>query len=303
MNRGLGVVLFATILLPSLSLAGQGVQYSGISSMTFQNGVAPTAGYSGCTDTFLKSTDTGRDFGGNAYLRASGSGAAAAHHPLIKFDISALPDSAVIVRARLWFYQTSQVLSASSPILSVFRSFYPWTAGTGDSASSTAVSTWTTRVSGSNWATAGATKQLTNPTGGSWQSALTDTSTITAAYNGADSLDFSGSIGANDIPTDASAVRTPKASSNALSRVGWFSIDVTHQVMLWHTGANTNNGFVIWPDKDDFLATGVLYWCSSNYGYKLRRPKLEVTYFDPTSGTTLSSSGRRILGPAIKGVQ
>jgi hypothetical protein len=85
--------------------------------------------------------------------------------------------------------------------------------------------------------------------------------------------------------------------------VGWFSIDVTHQVMLWHTGANTNNGFVIWPDKDDFLATEVLYWCSSNYGYKLRRPKLEVTYFDPTSGTTLSSSGRRILGPAIKGVQ
>lgn len=297
MRRACGLALLAAALALGVSEAGNGTRYSGITTMTFQQGVSPTSGYAGCEDTFLKEADSGRDFGGNSYLRCGGDGAGGqSQTPLVKFDISALPDSAIILRARLWFYQTSAVAGGDAPQMHVYRLFYPWTEGAGDSASSTSVATWTTRVSGSNWSTAGAKAELAINTSASWQASASDTATVTTVLVGSDTLNHVSAIGAFDRPTDPITKRSARGAAATNSRKGWFSIDITHQVELWHVGANTNNGVAIVADEDVYAVTGVLYWCSSEFGYKLKRPKLEITYFDPTAGSSGSGTGRQIVG-------
>lgn len=297
-RRSCGLALLAAALALGVADAGNPTRYSGVTTMTFQNGVAPTVGYAGCEDTFLKEADIGRNWGNSNYIRCGGDGIGGQEYtPLIKFDISALPDSAVIIQARLWFYQASTVAIADSPELAVYRSYYPWTEGSGsDSASTTSAATWTTRVSGSNWTLSGAQSESATNASATWQASGSDTATVGTVFVGSDTLNHVSVIGLADRPKDAIHTRLPRASAATLSRKGWFSMDVTHQVELWHNGANTNNGFIIQADETGFAVTGVLWWYSSEWSYKLRRPKLEITYFDPTAGSSGSGTGRQIIG-------
>lgn len=300
MNRRISVAAATILSLLSASIAhgGNGTRYSGITTMTFQNGVSPTSGYTGCEDTFLKEADPGRTWGNSSYIRCGGDGAGGQEYtPLLKFDISALPDSAIILRARIWVYQSSAVAGADIPSIHVYRSFYPWTEGAlSDSTSSTAVATWTTRVSGSNWSTAGAQAEMANNNSASWQASGNDTSATGTVMTGSDTLNWAASIGSFDRPFDPILKRMSRGAASTNSRKGWVTFDVTHQVELWHVGANTNNGLIFQADEDAYAMTGVLWWRSSEFANVLYRPKLEVTYFDPTAGSSGAGTGRQIVG-------
>lgn len=303
MIRAFALALLSAALSISVATAGNGTRYSGITTMTFQNGVSPTAGYTGCEDTFLKEADPGRTWGNSSYIRCGGDGAGGQEYtPLIKFDISALPDSAIILRARIWLYQSSALAAADAPQVHIYRSFYPWTEGAlSDSTSSTAVATWTTRVSGSNWSTAGAQAELAGNNSATWQASASDTAVVGTVMTGSDTLNWPASIGSWDRATDPIMKRTSRGGGATNTRKGWFTIDITHQVELWHSGANDNNGLIFQADEDGYAMTGVLWWRSSEFANVLYRPKLEVTYFDPTSESS-GGGGRRVIGPLIKGV-
>lgn len=311
-----------------LSLGGWvsgGQKYSGITSMAFQNGVAPTAGYSGCADTYIRpgtaSADTGKNYGASDSLKLSAPSATTSgeNRILISFDISALPDSAIITQAQLWLYQiapNATVAINDSSAIAAYRIMDQWTEGTGTNASPTApahaTACWNRRKGqqGPKWNTAGG-KAILNVHGGVTQwwpgTGLTvrDSSATPANFVGADTLWNVTSLpifwsGYPDVVSIPTSRTLPKVGSTAARRFGWTIIDVTHQVDRWHIGANENNGFLLTLPAFSAQTTQFTYY-SSNYSYKAARPKLVVYYFDPTSGTS-GTGGRRVLGNGGSGV-
>ena len=100
--------LFAALALSGYTSGGTTPSY--VTKMVFQKGVSPTSDYAGFTDTYIRpgtaSADTGKNYGGSDSLKIAGPSAASGEmRTLIGFDISALPDSAIIVKAQLMLYQ------------------------------------------------------------------------------------------------------------------------------------------------------------------------------------------------------
>lgn len=309
-----------------LSLGGWvsgGSKYSGITSMTFQDGVSPTAGYTGCADTYIRpgaaSADTGKNYGASDSLKLSAPSATTSleNRILISFDISALPDSAIITQAQLWLYQNAPAATVAindSSAIAVYRIMDSWTEGTGTNGSPTAAphatACWNRRKGqqGKAWNTAGA-KAILNTHGGLTQwwpgtgMTVRDSATVTTSMVGADTLwnvsDNSGFwTGFPDIVSSAGSRTLPKFGSTAGRRFGWTIIDVTHQVDRWHIGANENNGFLLTLPAFSAQTTQFTFY-SSDYAAsefaKKKRPKLVVYYFDPTSGSA-GTGGRRVIG-------
>lgn len=301
------------------AVASTELNYSGLTSMTFQNGVLPTAGYAGISDTRLDAVDTDRNFGSGALLYIGGPSATGGQQTtLFSADLSALPDSAVVYRARLWMYQVSRVASTNAPDISLFRLYNPFTVGTGDSTASatgSAGATWSYRTSGVAWGGAGATTRGANTINdNSWSSmqalAATDTAVGTTAFAGSDTTDGSST---SDTPTYGVSYRLTKAGSAAgnqyYKQTGWVSFDITTLVRQAVNGSLRTKFPVqtcAWAMVgDEFLGaavTGLLIYPSSDYTYlagvgkggKVYRPKIIVEYFDPTSGS--SGGGRRVIG-------
>jgi hypothetical protein len=317
------LALFTTIALGGWVSGGS--KYSGITSMTFQDGVAPTAGYTGCADTYIRpgaaSADTGKNYGASDSLKLSAPSATTSleNRILISFDISALPDSAIITQAQLWLYQiapNSTVAANDSSAIAAYRIMDSWTEGTGTNGSPTApphaTACWNRRKGqqGKAWNTAGA-KAILNTHGGLTQwwpgtgMTFRDSAAVTTSMVGADTLwnaiGNSGFwTGLPDVVSSAGSRTLPKFGSTAARRLGWTIIDVTHQVDRWHIGANENNGFLLTLPAFSAQTTQFTYY-SSNYSYKAARPKLVVYYFDPTSGSS-GTGGRRVLGNGGSGI-
>ena len=318
--------------LAALGVAGAAWagQYSGITSMTFQNGVAPTSGYTGCADTYIRPgaalADTGKNYGASDSLKLSAPSATTSleNRILIKFDISALPDSAIITGAQLWLYQNAPNATATindSSAIVVYRIMDRWNEGTGTNASPTAPphsgACWTRRLgqNGKPWNVAGA-KAILNTHGGFTQwwpgtgMTFRDSSATPGAFAGADTVYSSAAAGAfftgsPDVVSSATSRSLPKFGSTAARRFGWTIIDVTHQVERWHIGANENNGFLLALPAFSAQTTQFTYYSSNSTKVlnassgPVYRPKLVVQFFDPepSSGTT----GRRNMGAGMGG--
>jgi len=319
MARHMRLPLLAAIVLSLCGWVSGGSRYSGVTSMTFQNGVAPTSGYTGCADTYIRpgtaSADTGKNYGASDSLKLSAPSATTSgeNRILISFDISALPDSAIITSAQLWLYQNAPAATVTvndSSAITVYRVMDQWTEGTGTNGSPTAAphatACWNRRKGqqGKPWNVAGA-KGILNTNGGFTQwwpgtgMTFRDSSATPSTFVGADTVYNSVSAGAfftgsPDVVSSATSRTLPKFGSTAARRFGWTIIDVTHQVERWHIGANENNGFLLTLPAFSAQTTQFTYYSSNYTGYILRRPKLVVYYFDPTSGT--SSGGRRVIG-------
>lgn len=323
----LRLALLAGTIIALCAWVSGGKQYSGITSMTFQNGVAPTSGYSGCVDTYIRlgaaSADTGKNYGGSDSLKIAGPSAASGEmRTLIGFDISALPDSAIIVKAQLMLYQgapnATLTLNDTTSIV-VYRVMNPWTEGTGTEGSPTgaphATACWNRRKGqqGAKWGTPGCKGSLTGNGGlmqwwpGTGLTARDSASSVSLSnYVGADTV-YSGTIAmfgstAVDVPSHLAAKGGFKYGATGPRRFGYTIIDVTHQVHLWHIGANENNGFVLAMPPYCTTINQFGFVSSNATGFGLyRRPRLVVYYFDPTSGSS-GSGGRRVIGNGVGGL-
>src|SRR5258708_2278422 len=84
--------------------------------MTFQDGVFPTSSYAGTTNTWVDAANPTTAHSGAASLRATmGSAASAYGRVLLKFDLSTMPQNAVVLKAAL-FLKTEATTSLSGGV-------------------------------------------------------------------------------------------------------------------------------------------------------------------------------------------
>lgn len=299
--RRICAAIAMTIALAGLT-AGTGTQHQYVTSMTFQDGVLPTAGYSGCEATYhttgIAFADSGKNFGACSILRVGGTLATEGEsQTLIKFDVTGLPDSAVITNARLWLYQIgpdTNMAPINFEALYVYRLFNAWTEGTGTCSGTTqaASADWSNRT-GLAWSSVGAKTPGTANSGRFWAPGTSTADSATAgSFYGSDSL----SASTGDITLDKEASSAWKNGTVTARRLGWININVTHQARLWHIGANPNNGLLI--NMYDSQSTYRLRFASDNYVTDIRRrPKLIIDYIDPEAvESAAGGSVRRYVG-------
>lgn len=113
-------------------------------TIAFQDGVAPTAGYSGTSDTYINEGAATTNYGTVDTLMLDGNdGTEFSSAALMKFDLSSIPAGSVILSATL-ILNSINATAASYPIYRLLRN---WNASQ---------ATWNNYATGSAWTTAGA---------------------------------------------------------------------------------------------------------------------------------------------------
>ncbi len=264
------LILLAGVLLAVLSCVPAGATdieeghvFSGVETMTFQNGFSPTPDYAGIVMLGISGDSTAITKGDMSWPGDSliylGDVGNASHTDRILFriDLSALPDSAVIVDATLYMLKLHSTMGdAEFPHFGVHRLFRPFD-GT---------ASWLRRRTGiadTAWVPAGA---ITTSSGAVWPSLygasqynvrsprieFIATATGLPTYGG-----FSIACGSDSVwsgysqSTQGDALLAADAVTQARWRVGlavtecWVPIDITHLVTMWHQGFWANYGAVI----------------------------------------------------------
>jgi len=288
-------VLFAALAAIAIGAltAGTGTEYSGITTLTLQNGLDS---YTGCTDTYIAEYDSTKNFGACDTLKlsyATWTGyQVGTKKSLIKFDISSLPDSAIITQAYLYLYQYSNNSGALQDTMFLRRAMKAWDEGAGVCAGSTGqnAATWKDYDGGSAWNTLGA-----NASSGAKRQWYSQDSTLASGFFGTDTTNVPAP--SEDSAVDFECETILKAGIGASNRYGWVAVNVGRQVRLWHIGANRNDGFILSMHNSGVDKEFLFY--SSEYAGYTYRPKLVIKYFDPT--TVASGSSRRTIGHRTKG--
>ena len=294
MRRALIAALGAAFLWAGVGTATE-TYYSGKTSMTFQNGVAPTVGYAGIADATIDADSATTNYGTNNFIRAGGASAGAPGQcsTVISADLSALPDSAIILRARLYLYQASQVALANAPMLKVYRLYNTFTESQ---------VTYNIRKTATNWVSPGAGTPGPAATDLAWVQISTDTAVGGTNFVGADTLTASTAADTPKMPIVSAKPKSGAGAATAVKCKGWATFDITNYVRQANNGTAATCQFLIVADEDAYGVTGVIWWYASNFANKPYRPKIVVEFFDPTSGSS-GSAGRRVAGAFPLGVQ
>ncbi|MDP3980196.1 MAG: DNRLRE domain-containing protein, partial [Chlamydiota bacterium] len=128
-------------------------------TVIFQSGVSPDSSYAGTTDNHLTSVqDPNYNLGSMDYLQFyRDSGPESEYRILIRFDISAIPENAVIVDAQIQLYRSLVDYGNTGFPVSAYRITRAWDEGTG---------AWHgDSVLGSSWLNANTQTPWTNPGG------------------------------------------------------------------------------------------------------------------------------------------
>ena len=299
--------LIAALALLTLVWGGSAsaTEYSGVSTMTFKNGVSPTVDYAGCEDTFITAAtaDSAKNFGSGDSLKVSG-GAWTGNQPgihkmLLRFDISALADSGLVSRSLLAIYQCLGYTGSFTDSVFVYRAGHPWVEGTGAAGGTTSTTSCRWRNYGSvtqQWGTAGASLHvLRNISVGASSGATVDSSVAAARLAGADFLTTgAGSFDAPATPEALNLLYTGIAST----RKGWLIFDITRLMRLWQIGQIDNEGVIV--EIHNNANNKLFAFYSSEKDDVLYRPELINIWYDPTSGS--GSGGRRTIGNAPGGL-
>jgi hypothetical protein len=272
--------------------------YSGIETIIFQNGAQPSAAYDGCTDIWLDSAATTTNRNGSSLLTGYAN-----NNTLIRFDISAIPDDAVIHYAELRLQMTAEDEGADTQInLQGSRVMRDWDEAT---------ATWAARkspVGDSTWSAAGAsdasmTMFLYGEAGGKLVSTRfnnydTDWGRYQELTQGADSV-FSGyATGLNDVDIIGGYTTTYLQIDGLLGEgldvPKRFRIDVTPLVRGWHAGIWANYG-ISFMDYVGYHNSTVTFADSENATVE-DRPELVVHYLYAVASSGGSGGGTGMAG-------
>ena len=113
-------------------------------TISFQNGVAPSASYAGTSDTSLKQVAPTTNYANETTLYADGDdGSGVDLSALIEWSLSGIPAGSVVQSASL----TVRITNATSNTYNIYGMVRPW---------SESQATWQNATSSTPWATAGA---------------------------------------------------------------------------------------------------------------------------------------------------
>jgi len=323
--RRLLLTALAALTLAAPARAGNGNWPSGLTKYTFQDGVSPTTGYTGCEDTFVSDDSAGvtltiRNFGARKYLATSDqlySGGEKAF--MIKFNVLAsdgvtggIPANFVCTYARLSVYKISNndagATTENSRLLYCYRSLRSWTEGSGNGTAAGLANYDSTSTQGA-WNTAFDAANENTP---KWRTGValdagtinTDSTSVGAAtgFFGSDTLfqsipTVAGTVASGDHgsipvqPTDVGRARVYGVAGVRNFGVTYF--DVTHDVSLMLSGQIKNNGWIFTNSESGLV--GAMWFASSEYtASKNRRPQLEIWGYTISAGG--GSTGRRYMG-------
>nr|MBC7244201.1 DNRLRE domain-containing protein [Chloroflexota bacterium] len=99
-----------------------------------------------------------------------------------------------------------------------------------------------------------------------------------ATWNQAEAGNPWGAPGANDTKTDRAAL--PDSNGTTWGIPGWYAFDITMLVQDWLNGHFANYGLLLRGASP--TATGIFYFASAEHQSVDLRPKLVITYFEPT---------------------
>ena len=211
-------------------------------------------GTNSVTDTWLNQAEYSENYGQETSLfvrKDVDPGEDDDRDTLIKFNLSSIPDNAVITSAKLSLYYYDEWYMGSNDWLdvSVFSMKASWDEGSGGSG--------------------------TERTGASWK--------YRYAYPNNSVWAQDGARGSSDRGSVLATVRL----DDAVGRwVDWQAQALTAIVGQWYAGTLVNNGLVLDYTNSDDEENGVTFWSSevslSQYG-----PKLEVGYYIIPEPTTL----------------
>lgn len=256
---------FLYILVARATDVEEGHVFTGVESMIFQNGVFPTPDYAGIVLVGISSDSTGITKGnmswpGDSLVYVGDVGDLGGQDRLLfRVDLSALPDSAVIVDATLYILKTaSTVTTAEYPSVGVHRLFRPFDAD----------ASWLKRKlspADTLWSPAGA---ISGSSRAQWTNLYGEASYVV----GAPRIEINST--APNLPTYATfkiacgsdsvwdgytqnpsyqrdALLAADVSSVARWMVGqgivvcWVPLDITHLVTMWHQGFWANYGAIV----------------------------------------------------------
>lgn len=296
------LILFIGVLFAVLSCAPAGATdieegnvFSGVETMTFQNGFYPTPDFAGIVLLGISSDSTAMTRGdmswvGDSLVYVGDVGNAYGQDRILfSVDLSALPDSAVVIDATLCLLKTGANAAATEhPHIGVHRLFRPF--------GSTA--TWTNRKTApadTAWVPAGA---IATSSGVRWPDLyglseytvrapridLTNTATGLPTYAGfkigcgSDSL-WSGYTQSlqGDALLSADIVTQGRWLLGGSTIVGWAQFDITHLVRMWHQGFWANYGAIISYDSPNSSMYDVEFHGNLPAGTRLR-PWVVVHY-------------------------
>lgn len=322
MRRALLAAL-AALSIAAPAWAGTGSWPSGLQQYTFQEGVAPTAGYTGCEDTYIRTltaADQTKNFGAatRLYLSSIGSTNGEAMF-MIRFKMTqaegvtgGLPSNFVVTYARVSVYkdQHTNELPANSQdgLFYCYRMMSDWQEGSSNGTpgfsnydSLSATSLWP----GAAGVYSGATADAQGQEAKFWRTGVrgveTDSSSVGAnGFWGADTLWNSvynaGGVSFGDyasIPANADDVTYLKQYGVSTAKsFGWHYFNVTKTVSLIVAGQIKNNGWLFTNSLSTLL--GQSGFASSEATYKPRRPTLEVWGYTISAGG--GTTGRRNMG-------
>jgi hypothetical protein len=298
-------------LLLLVLVAGQGMAVrepktklmSACETMWFANGVSPDAGYAGCSFLGITELEAVTDAYGNCVpdgdsLVVVGKDADDYRFmALLSFDISALPDSAVITEAKLYLRVASTLGTASASVysLGLSRMLAPFNSG----------ASLANRRSSPDTAWAGTTGDPFDPLGGSAEIFGGASASMGGANDGyanvlgrvVNTLSGALNFGLADsvfdgryisppaecfLPTRSPTLKYHVLAVGAPCTEGWFSVDVTDAVRRWHTGAWANYGWAIQPTA--FVVGNTITFRSACSIHPQVHPKLLVKYLYATTG-------------------
>ena len=242
--------------------------FSGVERMVFRNGSHPTAEYAGITVVGMDADSTAvtkgdMSFVGDSLVWVGATEAEGTYNrALVSIDLSALPESSLVVRAILHLWTSdSQAGPTGLPQLSCYRLFRPfdaaptWTNRKTETATDTAwyvAGALSTLGQGPKWPAYGSAGAIVLAPRNEYRTSMTGLPTWKnfPLAMGSDSL-YSGY---SQITTLKDALCTPDMSEpgrfNYTSVFVWSSIDITRFVYHWHAKQWLNAGFVLDVDTD-----------------------------------------------------
>lgn len=284
------LLLLLSVALVATLGAGTGTQYSGLTTVTYRQGVN---GYSGWKDAFITDADTSANYGACDTLFVQKS--TNEYRILFGYSLVGIPDSAMIVSTKVHWYQNWTTGTASVPRLTIYRLFNAWTEGDSNGGANATYCDWND-AGPLAWKGAGASLKVRSSTSfGDWMSQTwssyyttnADTAWSSTRRIGTDCDTLST---AYDTPWLCAGVAYPKVTTGT-GRIrktrGWTSWELQHEAWVYHKGANDGFGFLVVADEDGYLTTDGVSYRSSEYPDPNYRPYVEITYYDPDTVTVV----------------
>jgi hypothetical protein len=268
-------ILLTLFVLSMPVLAAQNTYFSGVETYMFQNGLYPDPAYDGIELATISASNPNYNFGdsigtyssdtydavlGAIDIDEGGFGTLAKARILLKCDISALPDSFIILEAKLRLcIDYMEMGSSDSTEIALYRVLPSWTEGSSSGATELGAVCWNYRSYNTvSWVAAGCDgTYYTSFRVSRWNYFVNSDDYDAMVPAGTDTITTTTDIDRNYDPI----IKYTIYRRGTKVRNRFIEFDVTEAVRNWHGGQWENNGLImIMSDEGNSTAKYIVFF-------------------------------------------